>query len=124
MLGVPLHEAARGGPSFAFSRSGRDFSPRDLDVAAALQTALLALHRRVVVRQQGGRRDPSASPTLTPRERDVLVRLSAGGTAHAVARSLGISTATARKHLEHVYRKLGVQDRLSAVNRGREIGLL
>jgi DNA-binding CsgD family transcriptional regulator len=126
MLGVPLLDAARGGPSCAVSRSGRDFSARDVDVATALQAALLAVYTRVSAPVGA----PSQPPRqvlgrgLTAREAQVLTLLSEGSTAWAIARRLQVSPATVRKHLEHLYRKLEVQDRLSAVNRGRELGLL
>jgi DNA-binding CsgD family transcriptional regulator len=133
MLGVPLQDAAAGGPSCAVSRSGSDFSDRDVGIATALQAALVVAHRHVT-RMPGTASmqhlAPAAAPVqrpaaaLTPREAEVLRFLSAGRTAQAIARSLDVSPGTVRKHLERVYRKLGVQDRLSAVNRGRELGLL
>ena len=52
---------------------------------------------------------------LTPRESEVLLKLTSGRTARAIARELGVSERTVRKHLEHVYAKLGVHDRLGAV---------
>jgi DNA-binding CsgD family transcriptional regulator len=132
MLGVPLRDASAGGPSCAVSRSGSDFSARDLDVATALQAALVVAHRQVDRAAGAGSRQvpgsgalaEDAAATLTAREVEVLQSLSAGRTAQAIARRLDVSLGTVRKHLEHVYRKLGVQDRLSAVNRGRELGLV
>ncbi|MGH3359720.1 MAG: response regulator transcription factor [Nocardioidaceae bacterium] len=61
---------------------------------------------------------------LTERERDVLRHLSGGMTAQQIARRLGISSSTVRKHLEHAYAKLGVHDRLTATIRMRELNLL
>ena len=52
---------------------------------------------------------------LTPRESEVMLKLTSGRTARAIARELGVSERTVRKHLEHVYEKLGVHDRLGAV---------
>jgi DNA-binding CsgD family transcriptional regulator len=128
MLGVPMLEASAGGPSCAVSRSGKDFSARDLHVATALQAALVVAHRHVADARRGARAPVQRShgvgaAGLTPREVEVLALLSDGSTAHAIGRRLHISPGTVRKHLEHLYRKLGVQDRLSAVNRGRELGL-
>ncbi len=70
---------------------------------------------------------PPAAPletALSSREHEVLIALSSGWTAHHIAHALGISTATVRKHLEHVYTKLDAHDRVSVVNRARELGLL
>jgi DNA-binding CsgD family transcriptional regulator len=62
----------------------------------------------------------SASYRLTAREQQVLAALTDGLTAHAIAHRLGTREATVRKHLEHVYAKLGVNDRLAAVTLARE----
>ncbi|UPK74886.1 LuxR C-terminal-related transcriptional regulator [Nocardioidaceae bacterium SCSIO 66511] len=67
---------------------------------------------------------PPQRVTLTTRELDVLRLLAGGMTAHQIARRLGISCATVRKHLEHAYAKLDVHDRLTATIRMRELDLL
>lgn len=61
---------------------------------------------------------------LTPRELAVLALLVEGHTAAAIGRRLTIGERTVQKHLEHTYRKLGVRDRLSAVLRAQDLGLL
>lgn len=66
----------------------------------------------------------AADLRLTPREQAVLGLLAEGGTAAAIARRLMISERTVHKHLEHVYAKLGVSDRLSAVVRAELLGVL
>ena len=59
---------------------------------------------------------------LTRREGDVLSGAAAGLSDAEIGAELFISTRTVQKHLEHVYRKLGVRDRDSAaaVALGRE----
>jgi DNA-binding NarL/FixJ family response regulator len=52
---------------------------------------------------------------LSPRERDVLDLLVAGRTNDEIAEALGRARPTVRTHLASVYRKLGVNDRVSAV---------
>jgi DNA-binding CsgD family transcriptional regulator len=52
---------------------------------------------------------------LSDREAEVLEQLSAGVSLGATADRLGISLATVRKHLEHVYSKLGVHSQAAAV---------
>ena len=54
---------------------------------------------------------------LTPRQSEVALQLAEGGTNRAIAKRLGI--ATLRKHLENIYRALGVGDRASAIARVR-----
>ena len=51
---------------------------------------------------------------LTPRERVVLARASAGQTNPVIAQSLFVSPGTVRKHLEHIYDKLEVRTRTEA----------
>jgi DNA-binding CsgD family transcriptional regulator len=52
---------------------------------------------------------------LSAREADVLWLLTKGKRIDEIARELGISASTVKKHLEHVYRKLGVSNAIGAV---------
>ena len=61
---------------------------------------------------------------LTGRELAVLRLLGEGHTASAIAHRLGASPRTVNKHLEHIYRKLQVNDRLTAVRTAQQLGLL
>lgn len=54
---------------------------------------------------------------LTAREQLILARVADGATNAAIARGLGTSPRTVAKHLEHVYRKLGVSSRAAAISR-------
>jgi DNA-binding CsgD family transcriptional regulator len=51
---------------------------------------------------------------LSKREADVLWLLTQGLSTKEIALKAGITTLTAKKHLEHVYRKLGVSNRTAA----------
>jgi DNA-binding CsgD family transcriptional regulator len=57
-----------------------------------------------------------AEPPLTQRQRQILVLVRSGMTNQQVARQLGISPATVRKHLENSYGRLHVQSRTAAVD--------
>lgn len=61
---------------------------------------------------------------LTPRERDVLRCVAQGQTNAEVARTLVVSPATVKFHMEHIIAKLGVADRTQAAVRAVEYGLL
>ncbi|WP_420791454.1 response regulator transcription factor [Actinomycetospora lutea] len=61
---------------------------------------------------------------LSPRETEVLSLLSQGKSAYQAASLLLISRRTIEKHVEHIYRKLEVGDKVGAINRGRELGLI
>jgi DNA-binding CsgD family transcriptional regulator len=69
----------------------------------------------------GSSRAPQALPRLTPRERDVMRWVSEGKTDWATAQILGCKEGTVKKHLQHIYRKLGVDNRTSAANCVREL---
>lgn len=56
---------------------------------------------------------------LTAREREVLDLVAEGATNTGIASTLGVSPATVRKHLEHIYEKLHVSTRTAAVARTR-----
>ena len=55
-----------------------------------------------------------ASAGLTLREAEVLIWLMRGKASSEIAVILGSKTATVSKHLEHIYRKLGVENRMAA----------
>ncbi|HVH54561.1 MAG TPA: LuxR C-terminal-related transcriptional regulator, partial [Actinomycetota bacterium] len=56
---------------------------------------------------------------LTAREREVMQCVAEGLSTNEIARRLWIKPGTARKHLEHVYEKLGVRSRTAALARLR-----
>jgi DNA-binding CsgD family transcriptional regulator len=63
-------------------------------------------------------------PLLSARERIVLEHLAAGEPLQRVAWLLSVSTNTVKAQARSIYRKLGVDSRDSAVQRGRTLGLL
>lgn len=125
-LSIPYVLAPDRHRAFVLARSGEDYPDEDLEVARRLQPLLMLLDRQVQVLARGaeGHAGCVAPGLLTGRERAVLVLLERGLTAEAIARELGISPRTVHKHLEHLYRKLGVSDRLRAVMVARESRLL
>jgi DNA-binding CsgD family transcriptional regulator len=56
---------------------------------------------------------------LTKRQVEVALHLAEGGTNPVIAKRLGIAEGTLRKHLERIYRALGVTDRATAIARIR-----
>jgi DNA-binding NarL/FixJ family response regulator len=59
--------------------------------------------------------DPGLLQRLSPRERDVLALLAQGRRNKEIAAQLGVSVGTVKTHLRHIFRKLSVDDRTSAV---------
>jgi DNA-binding NarL/FixJ family response regulator len=60
---------------------------------------------------------------LTRREREVLALLAQGMDTEAIARTLVLSTATVRNHVQNLLRKLGAHTRAEAVARALQQGL-
>ena len=62
--------------------------------------------------------------SLTPRELEVLKLVASGSSNREIGRILLLSKATVKSHLVHIYDKLGVRSRTSAVAAAREQGVL
>jgi DNA-binding NarL/FixJ family response regulator len=80
------------------------------------------LARRLLIHFQAVR-DPN-SPRLTPRETETLQLIARGLSNREVADTLGLSRATVRTHLEHIYAKLEVANRTEAVTEAIRRGLI
>jgi DNA-binding NarL/FixJ family response regulator len=52
--------------------------------------------------------------TLTPREQEILVRISHGQQNKEIALSLHIAVHTVEQHLKHIYQKLEISNRTEA----------
>lgn len=57
----------------------------------------------------------SRALSVTPRESEVLLWLSRGKSNADIAEILGVSPRTVNKHLEQIYKKMGVENRTAAV---------
>lgn len=87
-------------------RRPRVFTERDIALLAMLEPALQRVFRE---------RESTGPPAmLTAQERRVLGQVALGFTNPEVAARLGVAPSTVRKHLEHAYRKLGVNNRVAA----------
>ncbi|WP_299028954.1 response regulator transcription factor [uncultured Thermanaerothrix sp.] len=69
-------------------------------------------------------RPAEAEKILSPREIEVLRLVAIGISNKEIAERLFISEGTVKNHLSNILSKLNVKDRLQAVIRGRELGLL
>lgn len=102
----------------------KDAPPGDLlaavrDAAAGGQVLPPAIAAKLTAH-----REAPAIPDLTSREREVLHALAQGGTNRSIAEQLFISQATVKTHLIHVFQKLQVEDRTSAVAKAVELGII
>ncbi|WP_397458732.1 response regulator [Pseudomonas asplenii] len=88
----------------------------------ALNSAVSArLLRRMTERHGSG---APASENLTARERQVLGLVAGGLSNREIGEKLGITTGTAKAHVERVIGKLGAADRTQAAVRGIALGLV
>lgn len=124
-LSIPLQIGGGDHNTYLIHRPDLDFTEQELALARLLQPILTGLAFHLGLVSSSSEACPeSATQGLTIREMAILTLLSKGLTAGCLARQLNISPRTAEKHLEHIYRKLDVRDRLMAVQRAHELGLL
>ncbi|MGP3968808.1 response regulator transcription factor [Streptomyces sp. 6N223] len=136
VLGIPLPAPAgttRGFVAYHADADG-DFTERERAYARRVRPLLVAVdaHQQQLERWRSladagaaaGLDELAREHNLTPREITVLTLLADSLPATAIGRRLGISPRTVHKHVEHLYRKLKVTDRLSAVLRAQSFGLL
>lgn len=128
-VAVPVSIPPNEHRAFLVGRSD-PFNRREMDLARRLQRLLTGLDRQIATFSRWSRRtgsdatDVADAVRLTPRELAVLDLLSDGWTAASIGRRLHIAERTVQKHLQRCYAKLGVVDRLTAVQRAQSIGLL
>ena len=123
-----VYEALRAGASGFILK---DSSPEQLVAAVRLIAAGDALlaparTRRLIesqVRPEPSR-DTSAVPSLTEREREVLVQMARGLDNAEIAAELFVSDATVRTHVGHILSKLEARSRVQAVVVAYESGLV
>jgi DNA-binding NarL/FixJ family response regulator len=111
--------AGRISPGAAKAAGASGFIPKDwsaADISRAVRMVGLGL---TVFEPQ---RESSSTP-LSPREREVLELIAAGGTNREVAASLHLSPHTVKDLTSSLYRKLGAKNRADAVRRAERLGL-
>ncbi|GAB3076592.1 response regulator transcription factor [Corynebacterium aquatimens] len=101
----------------------KDAPPQEL-LAAVRSTARGDQAMSSVVRERLETRDRTPRSSLTPRELEVLQLVAEGSSNREIGQKLMLSEATVKSHLVHIYDKLGVRSRTSAVASAREQGVL
>jgi DNA-binding CsgD family transcriptional regulator len=129
---VPLHASPDQLRLLVLARCRR-FSAREMHLLCTAQRPLSALDE--VLCRDHAARSPVTHPEtvappggeggeLTPREVEVVMMLAQGLLARTIAARMHVSTRTVHKHLGNVYRKLEAHDRMLAVHRAQELGLI
>jgi DNA-binding CsgD family transcriptional regulator len=108
----------------ALNRRRGDFTEAERAVLGLLRgplmAALLRARNRQLAHSALNTTRPASLATLTDRETQVLELVALGRTNAAIAHALGVSPRTIAKHLEHIYRKLGVASRAAAAARSAQ----
>jgi DNA-binding CsgD family transcriptional regulator len=91
-----------------FRMEGHDFTDREVLLLRLFRPHLNELHLRLQRHLRG-------QPELTARQWEILRQVATGATNAQVARTLYVSEATVRKHLENIFARLDVRSRTAAV---------
>lgn len=127
----PPHSAI----ALALGRSTKDFSERDRLLLDLLRPHLSQAYDNVAaltrLRREPARLNHTNGPLLTresigclgltDREAEVLLGMAQGKTNKEIAASLYVSPLTVKTHLQHIYRKLGVDNRTKALSGALEL---
>jgi DNA-binding CsgD family transcriptional regulator len=132
-VAMPLYVDGTTLVSFVLNRAGRDFGDEEIVILDRLRGWLAAMYRNAVALQRAAEmfrrlQEMSCAASggagidgLTRREGEVLAWVAAGKSDRQIAAIVGVSPRTVQKHLEHIYVKLGVENRTAAAMRARII---
>jgi DNA-binding NarL/FixJ family response regulator len=70
--------------------------------------------RRLSSYLRDGRPTAGSFAPLTPREQEILRLVTTGATNREISQALGISHETVKEHVQHLLKKIGVNDRTQA----------
>ena len=126
-----VYEALRAGASGFLLKDATREALADAVRVVARGDALIdpAVTRRLIAEFAQRRAvDGSATTTLlehlTPREREVLTSIARGATNAEIAKELIVGEATVKTHVNRLFAKLHLRDRVQAVILAYEIGLV
>ncbi len=118
-FGLPGAASGRDIIGIALNRAASDFTEDDRDLLSVLRFPLIAAlqraRKRRLAREGLAAASSGALAGLTDCEVRILRLAALGRTNSAIAHALDVSPRTVAKHLEHIYRKLDVTSRASAV---------
>lgn len=92
----------------------------DTLAGGAAMSPPIAMKALKLVRQPLSKKQKSEDFNLTAREMELLIQLKNGLTYEEIAANLHISYHTVRKHIENIYRKLQVNNKVEAVKRASD----
>ena len=120
------HSSHRDG-TFCFllqqARKSKDF----LTEHAAVDLLLSAFDFPEILEREEPRTpvtDPRSVEPLSNRELDVLRLMATGASNQDIAHEIVVTVNTVKKHISHIFGKLGVTTRVQAIEQGRKSGLI
>lgn len=66
----------------------------------------------------------SAGTTLSPRQMEIMQAMSQGKSNKLIARELNITEGTVKQHISNIFKLLNVNNRILAIQRSRDLGLI
>ena len=127
VLGQVLEMAEPEGYSRLFLDEGESLGELLLEIPFQGVPAEYLGRLRTSFRKEYQSRPPGAQALIEPlsdRELQVLQLLAAGKSNREIAGELFISVGTVKRHVHHIYQKLGVSNRLQAAAMAKEIRLI
>lgn len=124
LIEVPLVQGKHPGCSVLVLGRESVFSHEEVQRVATVLQQIAVVERAVLRLEAPVLPTPGRFGAVTEREVEVLRLLSDGLIAQSIAQRMSVSERTVHKHLENLYHKLDVHDRLMAVIRGQQLGLL
>ncbi|WP_368862251.1 response regulator [Catenulispora pinistramenti] len=109
-----------GATGYLTKESGRAEIARAIEAAASGQSVL---DDGVAATLLAAAVDVPASVDLTPREAEVLTLIARGKSNTEIAEELFVSAATVKTHINNLFAKIGVRDRVQAVRYALRHGL-
>jgi len=119
-----VYAALAGGAAGYLTKDADARELCDAIAAVARGDTVLARELQACVAHEIRLRTPRDRPAMTGRESETLKLIADGLSAPDIARTLHLSTATVKTHLQHIYEKLGVSERAAAVAEAMRRGLL
>jgi predicted ATPase/class 3 adenylate cyclase/DNA-binding CsgD family transcriptional regulator len=104
--------AARDRIGYRFRLTTRDPQYQTIAVPDGTAADSLVDATTFALRMHGARRRPATGwDAVTPTELDVVAHVATGLTNHQIGERLHISASTVKTHLDHIYAKLGINNR-------------
>ncbi|WP_024890344.1 response regulator transcription factor [Luteimonas huabeiensis] len=106
------------GIAYFTARTHRRHLLDKLDLHSAAQLTAYAIEHASAASRPA---PPASAHGLTPRQREIVLLVGRGLTSKQIARVLGLSPATVRKHREHIATRLGLRSLSALIGYARRL---